>query len=187
MHPFALDVGIPLSRSALRVAISDLLISDDLAPELEAGDSYDVALVDAVKHIFNCAMASRRTVASPRRPCARSTCRSPRGSSSSKLRSNACSAWISSYRPRARGRPPIGTRGWMALWRHVEAWWPAARNWDGSLSPPAPSAPGRATLAVRPPAFCWAYVELDSSAAPNPAMMMAFTASPWPSTKSARA
>jgi L,D-transpeptidase YcbB len=27
-----------------------LVISDDLAPELEAGDSYDAALVDAVKH-----------------------------------------------------------------------------------------------------------------------------------------
>ena len=27
-----------------------LVISDDLAPELEAGDSYDVALVDAIKH-----------------------------------------------------------------------------------------------------------------------------------------
>ena len=63
-----------------------LVISDDLAPELEAGDSYDAALVDAVKH-FQLRHGLEANGSIGPQTLASSTCRSPRGSSSSKLRS----------------------------------------------------------------------------------------------------
>ena len=73
-----------------------LVISDDLRARARSRRQLRRGSSSTRSSTFSCAMASRRTAASARRPCARSMCRSPRGSSSSKLRSNACSAWISS-------------------------------------------------------------------------------------------
>jgi murein L,D-transpeptidase YcbB/YkuD len=46
------DAKLAPGASGLEVALlrERLVISDDLAPEVEAGDSYDAALVDAIKH-----------------------------------------------------------------------------------------------------------------------------------------
>jgi L,D-transpeptidase YcbB len=51
-----------------------LMISEDLAPALEAGDSYDGALVDAVKR-FQLRHGLEAMATSAQRPCGRSMCR----------------------------------------------------------------------------------------------------------------
>ena len=87
------DAKLTSGASGPEVALlrKRLVIFDDLAPELEAGDTYDAPLVDAVKH-FQLRHGLRRMAASASKPCARSMCRLPCGSSSSKLRSNVYSA-----------------------------------------------------------------------------------------------
>jgi murein L,D-transpeptidase YcbB/YkuD len=78
-----------------------LVICDDLAPELEAGDSYDAAPVDAVKHFQLRHGLEANGSIGPQ------TLRALNVPVAVQLRSNVCSAWISSL-PSAGGREHSG-------------------------------------------------------------------------------